>query len=89
MSNQEITEAQEVMSAETAFIIVKSAEGSYTAYTNLGINVEAAKVATIDDIRQGCQSLYESINREVVVQTVLARLAPKSEEEVEEVNPTE
>jgi predicted trehalose synthase len=87
--NQEVVVEKETLRAEIAFLVVKTPEGGLSAYTEIPKDVDMLRVATPGDIKAACDMISELIERETVIQAVLARLAPKSEPKVEEVSPTE
>ena len=75
----------------TAFIIVKDADGFYTALTDLTVDINPDNTATLQDVKIACIEILNSINQQEVIASVMSQLlkptpAATEEEPVEEAN---
>lgn len=76
------TPAKEPIKAKIAFMVVQASNGSYYALNQLDTPVDAEHLATLQDIKVGCQEIRDAIYRTDIVNSVKALFAPKLEEPV-------
>ena len=73
--------ADDVIKAETVFFVVKNADGSFKAITNVGQKIELARPANLQDIRLGCHEIGRALDARQTADTVLALLAAASKKQ--------
>ncbi len=76
------TSAKEPIKAKTAFMVVQAPNGSFYALNQLDTPVDAEHLATLQDMKVGCQEIRDAIYRTDIVNSVKALFAPKPEEPV-------
>lgn len=87
MSEDQIIDNKKV---ETAFVVVKSLDGSFTAYTEVDLGIEQDRIALPNDIKHAAHALYEALVKEEAIQAAVGRfLAHQAKVEAEEVKPSE
>lgn len=79
--SEEATEKQPIK-ARTAFMVVQAPNGSYYALNQLDTPVDVDHMATLQDMKIGCQEIRDAIYRTDIVNSVKAILEPKQDEPV-------
>jgi len=74
VTQQPSIEEEKAPDAITAFITIKMPDGSYRAITDLSTVFSIARVATLNDIRQGCEELRYTITKADIVNGVIDKL---------------
>lgn len=69
---------------DTAFIMVKDVNGTYTAFTDVTIPLEIANTPTRQDIKTACLEILDSIRRDDIVMSIMAQIAQKPQDSIEE-----
>lgn len=64
--------------AETAFVVYKDPEGNWHASPDMSVISLIQRQATIQDIGTGVKELSDFIDRELLVQAIVARLTPQA-----------
>lgn len=73
---------KESIKAKTAFIVIQTESGSYYVLNKLDTPIDAQHLASLQDIKVGCQEVRDAIYRNDIVNSVIAGLAPKPVETV-------
>jgi hypothetical protein len=71
---------------ETAFIVMRSKDGSWTATSDLEASFEVEQPANHVAVRQGCSEILDVLHKNGVVSAVLAALEEKSLEDSQRVS---
>lgn len=81
---EEVKETAEVtpIKAKTAFMVIQGENGAFYALNGLSTPVDVEHVATLQDMKIGCQEIRDAIYRTDIVNSVKALLEPKAEETV-------
>lgn len=82
MSEEVVQEEKKSIQAKTAFIVIQTANGSYYALNQLDTPIDVQHVASLQDMKVGCQEIRDAIYRTDIVNSVKAALEPKAEETV-------
>lgn len=68
-------EAQDdVLQAETVFLVVKDKNGLFRALTDVSTKISADRSASLIDIRNACRDIASSIQTHEIAQVVVANL---------------
>lgn len=78
----EETAEKTAIQAQTAFMVVQGPNGAFYALNQLDTPVDVARVATLQDMKIGCQEIRDAIYRTDIVNSVKALLEQKGEETV-------
>ena len=80
--SEETTPAKEPIKAKTAFMVVQALNGTYYALNQLDTPVDVEHMASLQDMKVGCQEIRDAVYRTDIVNSVKAILTPKEPEPV-------
>lgn len=82
--SEEVAQQEEkpTIQAVTAFIVIQATNGTYYALNQLDTPIDVQHVASLQDMKVGCQEIRDAIYRTDIVNSVKAILTPKTEEPV-------
>lgn len=69
-----MSEEQTAPDAETAILLIKRFDGSWVASNDLSITLEVARYSDGTDVKEACQGLLDSVNRNDLADAVVAKL---------------
>lgn len=69
------TTTPDVLEVESAFIVFKRADGSFFATTDIATLASVSKVASVFDVKNGCQEIIDAIRTDVLVAAITDAMA--------------
>jgi biotin-(acetyl-CoA carboxylase) ligase len=63
-----------LITGETAILLVKEADGSFLAVTDIGIDLQVERPANRADIKQACQEILDALHRDTLSDEIVNKL---------------
>lgn len=71
-------EEPQVLQAETVFFVIKDANGSFRAVTDVSQKIELARAANLQDVYTGCRDIVRAVDIRQTADTVMSLIANAS-----------
>jgi biotin-(acetyl-CoA carboxylase) ligase len=63
-----------LITGETAILLVKEADGGFLAITDIGVDLEVERPANRADIKQACQEILDALHRDTLSEEIVNKL---------------